>query len=119
MAALIPSPGGKVVLYKWGAPSSYLVTGADTIKVGTAVPPPGLSVTDGREISQRLSLRRGETLILLSDGAGGEDAVHRIWSEAGKPAGELAAKILESGQADSADDATVAVVRLMPLNAST
>jgi len=110
---------GKVTLYKWGAPPSYLISGADTVKVGTATAPPGLSVTDGREISQRLSLRKGETLILLSDGAGGEDAVHRIWSEAGKPAGELAAKILESGQADGSDDATVAVVRLIPLNAST
>ena len=110
---------GKVVLYKWGAPPSYLVSGADTVKVGTALPPPGLSVTDGREMSQRLSLRKGETLILLSDGAGGEDAVHRIWSEAEKPAGELAARILESGHADGLDDATVAVVRLTTLNLST
>ena len=110
---------GRVTLYKWGAPPSLLVSGADTVKVGTALPPPGLSITDGREMSQRLSLRKGETLILLSDGAGGEDAMHRNWSETGKPAGELAARILESGQADGSDDATVAVVRLTTLNMST
>lgn len=110
---------GRVTLYKWGAPPSFLLSGADTVKVGTALPPPGLSVADGREMSQRLSLRKGETLILLSDGAGGEDAIHRIWSESGKPAGELAAKILDSGEADSADDATVAVVRLTAISLST
>jgi len=107
---------GKVTLYKWGAPPSYLISGGETVKVGTATPPPGLSVTDCRETAERLSLRRGQTLVLLSDGAGGEDAVHRCWSAAGEPPGELAAKILESGPTDGLDDATVAVVRLFPLS---
>ena len=109
---------GKVTLYKWGAPPSYLISGAETVKVGTATPPPGLSVTDGRETAERLSLRRGQTLILLSDGAGGEDAVHRAWRDATEPSGELAAKILASGPEDGMDDATVAVVRLHPLSVS-
>lgn len=109
---------GKVTLYKWGAPPSYLISGAETVKVGTATPPPGLSVTDGRESAERLSLRRGQTLVLLSDGAGGEDAVHRAWRDAGEPSGELAAKILASGPEDGQDDATVAVVRLHPLSVS-
>ena len=109
---------GKVTLYKWGAPPSYLISGAETVKVGTATPPPGLSVTDGRENAERLSLRRGQTLILLSDGAGGEDAVHRAWRDAGEPSGELAEKILASGPEDGQDDATVAVVRLHPLSVS-
>jgi len=109
---------GKVTLYKWGAPPSYLISGAETVKVGTATPPPGLSVTDGRETAERLSLRRGQTLVLLSDGAGGEDAVHRAWRDAGEPSGEFAAKILASGPEDGQDDATVAVVRLHPLSVS-
>ena len=29
--------------------------------------------------TERLSLRRGETLVLLSDGAGGEGSLHRGW----------------------------------------
>ena len=109
---------GKVTLYKWGASPSYLISGAETVKIGTATPPPGLSVTDGRETTERLSLRRGQTLILLSDGVGGEGAVHRAWQDADAPSGELAAKILASVPEDGMDDATVAVVRLHPLSVS-
>ena len=103
---------GKATLYKWGAASSYVISQGEPIKVGTATPPPGLSVTDGRESVDRLSLRRGETLVLLSDGAGGEESLRRVWMDAGLPAGELANRILQSSRAVSTDDATVAVVRL-------
>lgn len=102
---------GKAVLYKWGAAPSYLICHGEPIKIGTASPPPGLSVTDGRETVEKLSLRRGETLVLLSDGAGGEEALRANWDRAGEPAGELAARILEA-RTDGSDDATVAVVRL-------
>ena len=110
---------GKVTLYKWGAPPSYLISGVDTIKVGTVTPPPGLSVTESRESTERLSLRRGQTLVLLSDGAGGEGAVRRAGQDADGPPGELAAKILASVPEGNVDDATVAVVRLQPLSSST
>lgn len=103
---------GKATLYKWGAAPSYVVCRGEPIKIGTATPPPGLSVTDGRETVERLSLRRGETLVLLSDGAGGEESLRRVWMDAESTTGELAAKILQSSQAVSTDDATVAVVRL-------
>lgn len=103
---------GKATLYKWGAAPSYLISRGEPIKIGTATPPPGLSVTDGRETVEKLSLRRGETLVLLSDGAGGEEALRASWERAGEPAGELAARILESSRTDGCDDATVAVVRL-------
>ena len=103
---------GKATLYKWGAAPSYVISHGEPIKIGTATPPPGLSVTDGRESVDRLSLRRGETLVLLSDGAGGEESLRRIWMDAGLPAGELANRILQSSRAVSTDDATVAVVRL-------
>ena len=103
---------GKATLYKWGAAPSYLISRGEPIKIGTATPPPGLSVTDGRETVEKLSLRRGETLVLLSDGAGGEEALRASWERAGEPAGELAARILESSRSDGCDDATVAVVRL-------
>ena len=103
---------GKATLYKWGAAPSYVISQGEPIKIGTATPPPGLSVTDGRESVDRLSLRRGETLVLLSDGAGGEDSLRRIWMDAEAPAGELANRILQSSRSVSTDDATVAVVRL-------
>ena len=104
---------GKAILYKWGAAPSYLLTGLGVEKIGTASPPPGLSVTDARETVERLSLRRGETLVLCSDGVGGEEAL-RCWYDNDEPPGELAARILESGRLHGGDDATVAVVRLVP-----
>ena len=109
---------GKATLYKWGAAPSYVFSQGESIKIGTATPPPGLSVTDGRETVERLSLRRGETLVLLSDGAGGEESLRRIWMDNESAAGELADQILQS-RSVRADDATVAVVRLHPTAVST
>lgn len=103
---------GRVTLYKWGAAPSYLISRGEPIKIGTAGPPPGLSVTDGMESVERLSLRRGETLVMLSDGAGGEEALRQAWITAAEPPGELAARILENSRSAETDDATVAVVRL-------
>ena len=103
---------GKATLYKWGAAPSYIICQGEPIKIGTATPPPGLSVTDGRESVERLSLRRGETLVLLSDGAGGEESLQHLWVDTSSTTGELAASILQSSQAISTDDATVAVIRL-------
>ncbi len=103
---------GKATLYKWGAAPSYVICQGEPIKIGTATPPPGLSVTDGRETVERLSLRRGETLVLLSDGAGGEESLRRVWMDMDATTGELAAQIIQSSQTACTDDATVAVVRL-------
>ena len=109
---------GKVNLYKWGAAPSYVVMKGEIVKIGTAAPPPGLSVTDGRETVERLSLRRGEMLILLSDGAGGEDTLRLSLEGTDDPPGELAARILDASQTEGTDDATVAVVRLNSLAAT-
>ena len=103
---------GRAAIYKWGAAPSYLVSKADAIKIGTAAPPPGLSVTDGRETVERLSLRRGEMLVLTSDGAGGEEVLRALLEDTHLPPGELAARILERSEGERSDDATVAVVRL-------
>ena len=102
---------GKALLYKWGAAPSWLVHRAGSEKIGTAGPPPGLAVADCGERASRLSLRRGELLVMQSDGVGGEDMPHCHW-ETSEPLGELAARILESGSNENDDDATVAVVRL-------
>jgi len=112
--AEIQLDSGKAAVYKWGAAPSWLIREGMTEKIGTAGPPPGLSVRDARETVERLSLRRGEMLILLSDGVDGEAALRRIRNAASLPPGELAAKMLEYGARSSEDDATVAAVRLFP-----
>ena len=104
---------GKVFLYKWGAAPSWLLTRAGAEKIGTTGPPPGLA--EGRETVERLSLRRGQTLVLVSDGLGGEDAMRRCVSVPEQPLGEVAADVLELGIGDGGDDATVAAIRLIPL----
>ena len=108
---------GKVSLYKWGAAPSYLLTTVGPEKIGTAGPPPGLSVTGTRETVDRLSLRRGETLILLSDGVDGEAVMRRAGDLTNEKPGELASKVLQYGRGN--DDATVALIRLNPTALST
>ncbi len=103
---------GKGMLYKWGAAPSYQVSKFGAEKIGTAGPPPGLSVTDCRETAHRLSLRRGEMLVMVSDGVGEEEALHCWLSLAGCTAGELASGLLTCSQLGGEDDATVVTVRL-------
>lgn len=110
---------GKASVYKWGAAPSYLLHRGEPMKIGTAAPPPGLSVTEGRETVERLSLRRGEMLILLSDGAGGEESLRQSLEGREEPPAELAARILDQSRSAGTDDATVAVVRLNSLSTST
>ena len=106
---------GKVTLYKWGAAPSYLLYGDVAEKIGTAGPPPGLSLTEGRETVERLSLRRGETLLMVSDGVGGEEILRCQLEGVGRTAGELAARLIEDRDGSDSDDATVASIRLTPL----
>ena len=104
---------GRAAIYKWGAAPSWLLGACGAEKIGTAEPPPGLSVTEGRETVERLSLRRGEMLILTSDGVGVGDALGRIRGFSSLPPGEVAARLLESGGEKREDDATVAAIRLV------
>ena len=105
---------GKAAVYKWGAVPSVLLRGSGSEKIGTAGPPPGLDITKTRETVDRLSLRRGETLILMSDGVDREAVLRCAWIAPGEPLGEYAAKLLEICWSDKSDDATVAVIRLHP-----
>lgn len=110
---------GKAQLYKWGAAPSYLVSKLGAEKIGTAGPPPGLSIADKRETVYRLSLRRGETLVLVSDGVGEEEALHCCLNMADASPGELARGLLTCGQLGGEDDATVVTIQLDPGFAST
>lgn len=107
---------GLAELYKWGAAPSILLNRSKAEKIGTAAPPPGISVSKICRGREKLSLRRGEVLILLSDGVDGEAVLGRCDMSAELPPGELAAKLLDSGCADGEDDATVAAIRLRPAN---
>lgn len=103
---------GQVCVYKWGGAPSWVLSRRGAEKIGTANPPPGISVESPRETVKRLSLRNGEALILLSDGVDGEEALRRLSLAPDAPPGEMAAEILELGCGDGADDATAVVIRL-------
>lgn len=105
---------GRGTLYKWGAAPSFRVSENGAEKIGTAGPPPGLSITEGRETAERLSLRRGEVLVMVSDGVDEEEALRALLSAPEKTPGELASYILEQGSREGGDDATVVTIRLSP-----
>lgn len=105
---------GKVVLYKWGAAPSYLVSQNTAEKIGAATPPPGLSVSDCQETSHRLSLRRDQLLILVSDGILEEEALRCCRDGLSQSPGELAARMLSFSRMEGMDDATVVMIRLSP-----
>ena len=117
--AEISLDSGRAAVYKWGAAPSWLIHAAGAEKIGTATPPPGLSVSEGRETVERLSLRRGEVLIMTSDGVEVDEVLRRVRGICTLPPGVLAAKLLEQGGRETEDDATVAAVRLVPGNLST
>ena len=106
---------GLAVMYKWGAAPSWVLHRSSAEKIGTASPPPGIAVNGTREIAVKLSLCRGEPLILLSDGVDGEDVLHRLDVTPDAPPGELAANILEKSLETAEDDITAAVIRLYPI----
>lgn len=103
---------GKGTVYKWGAAPSYLMTSGQLRKIGTASPPPGL-LHSCREVTDRLSLGRGERLILLSDGVSEEGLLDSARTTPTQPPGEMAAAILEK-ERSGGDDATAVVIRLLP-----
>lgn len=110
---------GIACVYKWGAAPSWVLTRGGAQKIGTATPPPGLSVGEDRVRAEKLSLRRGEVLIMLSDGVDGEGIQHLLDLSPDAPPGELAAEILERGCDGAQDDATAAVIRLRPASLPT
>ena len=102
---------GAAVLYKWGAAPSWVLKPSGAEKIGTATAPPGLSVTDARETVVRLSLRRGEVLILLSDGVEVGETLCRMELTQPVQPGILAQRLVEGG-CRGGDDATAAVICL-------
>ncbi len=103
---------GKVTVYKWGAVPSWLLLNGSVERIGTMTPPPGFSVAEGRETVHRLTMRKGEVLVMVSDGVEAPAAL-RDFVDGGSDVSGMAARILECGKLE--DDATVAVIRLNSL----
>ena len=102
---------GEAELLKWGAAPSYLRCGDTVKKLGTASLPPGVGVGgDHAPERYRLSLRGGEMLVLVSDGAG--DAESTVAGFAGDSPRELAALLIAGLPAE--DDMTAVAVALAP-----
>ena len=105
---------GRVNLYKWGAVPSYLMTAVGVEKIGTAGPPPGLSVTDYQERTERLTLRRGQYLVMVSDGIGESEALRCCTDSLGKTPGEIGVALITAAEESGQDDATAVVISLEP-----
>ncbi len=105
---------GIVHIYKWGAAASWVLNRRRAEKIGTATPPPGLSVETSCMAVEKLSLRRGEVLILVSDGVAEETVSGLTEASPDSPLGELAVKILEKSSTGPEDDATAVLIRLRP-----
>ena len=67
------------------------------------------------ESVDRISLRYGQVLVMLSDGIDPEAVAQRIDGLSEEPPGSLAARLLETGRTEETDDITAAVLRLMPI----
>ncbi len=104
---------GRGDLYKWGAAPSYLLGKMGPERIGYGAPPPGLSLSEVRETVDHVNLRRGQPLLLLSDGVQPILAEEAMENGQAEPLQSLAARILEAARAG--DDATVAALRLLPV----
>ena len=102
---------GIVHIYKWGAAPSWVFHRRGAEKIGTATPPPGISVDASPVAVEKLSLRRGEVLMLASDGVKEASLENMPQVSVDGPLGALAETILkQSGTGE--DDATVILTRL-------
>ena len=106
---------GAATLYKWGAAPSYLRRAETVEEIGTAAPPPGLTAGSRAPGQYELSLREGETLVMVSDGAYGEETARCLTAFTQGSVRDLAACLIAQDQADAEDDRTAVVVRLQEI----
>ena len=102
---------GKVSVYKWGAAPSYLVTATGTEKLGGASVPPGLSVTRTGQEQCKFQMKRGQMLLMVSDGVEEDRVLELCRGQTVIHPAELARQLLENG--DRQEDATVVSVQLL------
>lgn len=102
---------GKAQLYKWGAPPSFVVTKLGVERLGNPGPPPGLGVWEQEQV-EHTSVRRGQWLVLVSDGISQRQALQCCMDLGERSAGELGAGLLQCIQPGGQDDATVVIIGL-------
>ena len=100
---------GKVTLYKWGSPASYLVGGGTVEKLGAYTAPPGLMAAEKCQSRCSTTMRKGQTLLMVSDGLP-EETVLDACKEQISPSTLAQALLKDAGEAD---DATVVTIRLV------
>lgn len=103
---------GEVRLLKWGAAPSYLKRKNHVEKLGGPSLPPGIGVGEEHRPEEiKLSLARGEMLVLLSDGAATESAERFLRQYSGSFPKEVAYGVIHA-QPKTEDDRTAAVLML-------
>ena len=110
--AEIELSSGKLTLYKWGAPPSYITGKYGAEKLGASTPPPGLSVTLEQERAEHSSLKGERLLLMVSDGVTESAAFRCCMDLCGQPEQTIAEAIMFCEQMNGQDDATVIAVRL-------
>lgn len=108
---------GEVLLLKWGSAPSFLKWKNHIEKLGTTSMPPGVGIgEDCHPDEVRISLAKGEMLVLLSDGAVCEATERYLKQYGGTSVKELACGLIRS-QSETRDDKTAAVLSLRPRKA--
>lgn len=102
---------GEAYVYKWGAAPSFWTDGDRVCKIGNPTPPPGVGIGD-RELPEsfRLSMKKGQLLVLISDGAYNEETENVVGTFRTATPRELAAILVSD--LDGEDDVTAIVVSL-------
>ena len=102
---------GMAYIYKWGAAPSFWKDGTTIRKLGTPTPPPGVGVGEG-ELPEKfkLSMKEGQLLVLISDGAYCEETESAVAAYCASSPGELAALLIAGMKAE--DDMTAIVVSM-------
>ena len=104
---------GMAYLYKWGAAPSYWRDGERIQAVGNATPPPGIDIAHLSVPEKcKLSMKSGQLLVMISDGAYGEETEATIAAYRGSSTKELAALLISTMERE--DDMTAIVISLDP-----
>ncbi len=102
---------GAATLYKWGAAASYLREFDEIKRFGTQSTPPGVGLGYAPE-QYAFTLKHGQMLVLVSDGADGQEVETTLSAYCGSSSRELAALLLAAARGD--DDMSAVTVCLRP-----
>ena len=107
---------GRACLYKWGGAPSFIKRRNLVKQVGTAGPPPGMGIGEEHHPALiRLSMERGQTVALVSDGFAPKEVERIIAScDDGDPKTMVSA-LTSGGKMPGEDDCTAVAVCLTPL----